>query len=59
MTLKKEITRMKLAVMWVIIGLLLTFFEPTSLVFQSFLALGIFTIALMWKRMQFKSSQKI
>ncbi len=50
---------MKLAVMWVIVGLLLTSYEPTSLAFQAFLGIGIFAIALMWKRMQFKSSKKI
>ena len=59
MPLKKDINRMKLAVLWVIVGILLTFFDPESLAFQAFLASGIFVIALMWKRLQYKSTQKI
>lgn len=59
MPLRKDINRMKLAVVWVISGLLLTFFDSENLAFQAFLASGIFMIALMWKRLEYKSTSKI
>jgi len=59
MPFRKEINRMKIAVTWVIFGLILTFYEPKNLAFQAFLGMGILFIAMMWKRLQFKATSKI
>ncbi len=59
MPLRKDINRMRLAVVWVVTGLILTFIDSENLAFQAFLASGIFMIALMWKRLQYKSEQKL
>jgi hypothetical protein len=59
MPFRKEIKRMKIAVTWVVLGLLLSFYDPHNLAFQAFLGMGVLFIALMWKRLQFKTTSKI
>jgi hypothetical protein len=59
MPFRTELKRMKIAVSWVILGLSLTFYDPQNLAFQAFLGMGILFIAMMWKRLQFKTTSKI
>lgn len=55
---RKERKKMKIAVLWVIISLFLTFYEPQNLTFQALLGIGVLFIAMMWKRLQFKTTSK-